>query len=573
MRVFRIAMLLCGVALRAQVAPVPPRPSSEPPQQPRMRPPDPPKGEGSIEGTVVDRLTGAPVRKAIVNLSGGMGVHKQSATDASGRFVFEQLPEGIFNLTAMRSLMTFPSGAEEPVELGKGARKTGVTVKLTPPAVVTGRVVDEDGEPMMAVQVMLLRADVSRGKQQWMPMNGGSTDDRGEYRIHSIPPGRYRIAATANLRPGMIMAARRESGGGAVVDMAMETYAVTYYPNTRDLGMATTMRVAPGSETRADFRMQKAPMNSIRGRVVGAPNGPAGVNLQALARDLAGPMGMSPTHTNWNEDGTFTLTGFAPGRYWVVAHNMTRPGETALSAMTAVDTRNGPVEGIQVVLTSGIEIAGRLKIEGDVAPPMQGQAPQPYRVFLMPGMMGRGGAHVPPAEVDGQGRFRLVGVPQGVWDLRVEPMPRGGYLKSMKLGDQDVLRTEMEIGTSVSGDLEIVLSTKSGLIEGTIARAKEGLPIQVMALPEGDERLMPGFQLFGRVTREGRYQIEGVRPGKYRVFASAASGTMAGWRDPDVLKALESKMTLVTVEESGRITQDLTLISAQDVAKAMEEAN
>ena len=67
--------------------------------------------------------------------------------------------------------------------------------------VISGRVLDADGEPLSGVQVQVLARQYMRGQVRMMPRGGSSSDDRGEYRIFDLPPGRYFVSSgVAQLR-------------------------------------------------------------------------------------------------------------------------------------------------------------------------------------------------------------------------------------------------------------------------------------------------------------------------------------------------------------------------------------
>lgn len=526
MRIFRIAAFCVSGTIWAQVAPLPPS-----------------TGDSAIEGTTVDAVTGEPVRKAIVTLSGS--AVRTAISGVDGRFVFERLPEGTYQVAGTRA-ERLGGTLSDRLKLAKAERVTGVVVKVTAPAAVSGRVLDEDGDPITGAHVSLLRPNYARRTEEFGQVYRATTDDRGEYRIHSVRPGRYTLRAEATvLNP----------------QFAQSLYVPMVPPNTR---AAEVIRLSPGTDFRADIRMEKQRPTTITGRFVGMPENPHDLQLDVTSRDSQARSLNVRSQLTWNDDGTFTIAGIPAGRYWVVGMiPPRRRDEPTLSGIASVDTTGGSVRGVTLSLAAGVEVTGRLRIEGDVVTPLQAHD----AMLIAAGGTARGPG--PRADVDEQGRFRFAHVLPGIWDIHVDPYPTEGYVKSMKLGDQDVLRTEMEIGTTVPGELEIVVTTKGAVIEGMVSEAKKGTPVQVWAFPEGTDRDLPRFQLMAKWVREGRYRVQGVRPGKYRVYAIAAEAVAIGLRDPEVLEALKSKSALVTVEEGARVAQDVTLITAEELATAL----
>ena len=54
------------------------------------------------------------------------------------------------------------------------------------PAIVSGRVVDEDHEPVANVRVQCARYRYLNGKKTLMPMGTATTNDKGEYRAFGL---------------------------------------------------------------------------------------------------------------------------------------------------------------------------------------------------------------------------------------------------------------------------------------------------------------------------------------------------------------------------------------------------
>jgi len=118
-----------------------------------------------------------------------------TSTDADGRFAMKAREPGKYRFRVMRTgFVGMEYGAHGPsrpgtvLSLDRGAHLKEVNFRLTPHAVLTGRVVDEDGDPLAGVQVQLARMGYAQGQRRLSYSNGASTDDRGEYRIYGIAP-------------------------------------------------------------------------------------------------------------------------------------------------------------------------------------------------------------------------------------------------------------------------------------------------------------------------------------------------------------------------------------------------
>jgi len=151
-------------------------------------------------------------------------------------------------------------------------------------------------------------------------------------------------------------------------------------------------------------------------------------------------------------------------------------------------------------------------------------------------------------------------IPSGEYRVSMTQLPPGFYLKSATFAGMDALTNAIPF--SISGELEIAVSSKSGQIHGTVTRERlESTPgIQVVLIPA---KARDRIDLFKSVTTEsnGRFAISGIPPGDYRVFAWEALEPYS-YFDPDVLRRFEPEGKPIHVDESSEQTLDLTSIPA-----------
>jgi len=158
---------------------------------------------GSVTGKVVQDPGGQGIRKVVVELvegeTGEGGREYRTATDASGVFRLEGVEPGQYFVELSRAGYFAPKkGAKEwtvTVEAGKEA--SGAVYKMQATGVITGRVVDAEGDPLASAGVRAIRKGKSTAVTQ--PVVGdsvrsaGVTNDLGEYRIAELEPGQYQI--------------------------------------------------------------------------------------------------------------------------------------------------------------------------------------------------------------------------------------------------------------------------------------------------------------------------------------------------------------------------------------------
>src|SRR5436190_945647 len=122
-------------------------------------------GTGSIEGLVFNSLTSAPVRKATVILTAPQ-IRLIADTDAEGRFQFQGLPAGSYRISASR-VGFFDRPTRRPITLGQDDHVTNAEIRLPPQGVITGHVLDEDGDPVGDARVAIFKQVYRNGAKAW----------------------------------------------------------------------------------------------------------------------------------------------------------------------------------------------------------------------------------------------------------------------------------------------------------------------------------------------------------------------------------------------------------------------
>ena len=171
----------------------------------QMLPPgrQPKTGTGRLRGRVVAADTGASVRRAQVRISSPDIGTKTAFTDAQGRYEFKDLPAGRFNITVSKSgFVSMQYGQSRPFQPGRPIDLTEAQVlekadvALPRGGAVSGRILDEFGEPVADASVTAMRMQYSSGKRRLVPAGRASmTTDLGQFRLFGLPPGAYLISA------------------------------------------------------------------------------------------------------------------------------------------------------------------------------------------------------------------------------------------------------------------------------------------------------------------------------------------------------------------------------------------
>jgi hypothetical protein len=471
-------------------------------QQPRDTPAGPPKGTAFLAGTVVtDDSTHRPVRRATVSVTGtGWPASRQVATDDEGRFLFAALPAGMVAVTATKPgfVMAYYGGKKPgrgpalPIALEEGQRVMDVVVKITHGAAITGAVVDQNGRPQPDVRVTVYEFRNQNGERTLVNApasnSGGTTDDRGIYRIWGLPPGAFVISAmpqNQSLANGTRLVTADElrwaqqqlqtpaSHGqtptgvpqaspfpttpaspmppsSSITQPAPEPgrtigYAPVYYPGVSDPAQATTITVAPGEErTNVDLTLQLVPTAQVECVVLGLDGQPSSQNMQVtLTRSPTTPSvgGVSnTTRVGADRTGKFTFPAVAPGQYTLTARASSRPppppsqapGSGAppppvnmdLWAATDVTIDGQDLPGLILTLRPGMTVSGRLAFDGSTLPVPADLTK--VRVGLSQVVQNGVNATVPSAPANADGTFSLVGATPGKFRFNASvPSPPG----------------------------------------------------------------------------------------------------------------------------------------------------
>lgn len=523
-------------------------------------------GTGVIRGRISDADTGLPIRRASVQLGQRTmrGEPRATSTDDQGRFEFGELPPGDYLVNVRKpGYASLGYGQRRwnetprPLALRAGEVFEKCDVALQKGGVVTGRVVDEVGEPVLEANVRVMRQGWFRGRRRMTDAGFGTTNDLGVFRIFGLPPGDYFVQATMRATASMF------SRDDTAVD-----YAPTYYPGTTDLASAQAVAVAPSQEIGADITLLPVRVTSISGQVLAASGRPlAGGRVMAMPQ-AEGPtiVFSQPRTASIKADGTFELTGLAPGTYVVSASASDAffgvAGDREFAQQT-ISVAGEPIRGLTLALATGGIARGRVVYEG-TPPATLGN----LRIFSRPVddsvTMMMGGA---PPEVSADGTFEVKGL-VGRRILTVSPSGPGGLqgwgVKAVLIGGRDVQDTGYDFapGRTVSG-VEIVLSQQFASIAGTVTddRGQSLKDYSVLVVADDREKwFLPSMRWLksARADQDGAFKVEYLAAGRYLVVAvdSLDTSTLG---DPEEIEKLRAFATEVTVDDTEKRSMTLTI--------------
>ncbi len=481
----------------------------------------------TVTGSVVNAVTGQPVRQAAVNLqcqSIPTTGRAKALADAGGRFEFPGIAPGECAVSAERH-----GFAHQTVTYTVSAAGAELVLRLTPYGVITGKVQDEYNDPLIGANVQVLQSSVIQGQRAVRPLNSGSTNDLGEYRIAQLPPGRYYVtAAVPNAMNAEII------------------YARSYYASSAEFVSATPLDLAPGGDARADFRLLPVHGYTIHGRVAGTSRFTGIITLAAQSAVDSFNGAAHPVHVN-PEIAEFTVKGVTPGHYQLKATSFEAGG--SLTGEQEVAVGDADLDGIVLSLSRGTQIDGVIRVEEkDGAASFD---PQRVGVSLRPREFGLNPQ--PSARLRPDKTFTLASVSPADYLLQVN-VPEPHYVKSATFGGIDALANPISVAPgSVPPPLEIVIGSNGGEVSGTVTKGDEPAANCGVLLARN-----------GGVTQEktvsadasGHFRVTALAPGDYTAYAWPDIGVIE-YRNPEVIQRYRGEH--VTVSEGGKQTVDLKL--------------
>ncbi|MEP6715998.1 MAG: carboxypeptidase-like regulatory domain-containing protein [Terriglobia bacterium] len=482
----------------------------------------------ALDGTVVNKITGEGIPRAQVILM-GQGQQVATASDSSGRWSFVNASCGQVQFSANRpgflggmSGMPQAGAPFRPMILAPASAVHDVKIQLVPQAVVIGRVVDDQGDPVQGAQVSAMVSRVVAGRRSFMPGLAAQTNDLGEYRLAGLTAGRY-VFCARGLNPMGIPSDSNVMGERC-------------YPGPVDGGAASAMPLNSGSDTKVDFTLPRVAAVRISGVVTGLPkNMGVAINLVKRGTPAAGMSGSRGGAIR--PDGTFTISGVTSGPYTITADFW--EGGRRLMARVPLDVGTADLENVSVALEPGFAVTGTVRYESrsgaaDSSPRQQFN----FNLHTADGMMGGGGVQwnkdhsgftipeLPP------GNYRLDGYAQGKF-----------YVKSAMVHGRDLSKEDVALGPA-AGVIDIVLSDESGSVEGQVT-GPEDAPVAswVMVLADGRQprNLM--------TDATGKFKLGGLMPGEYKVYAWD-DAQQVEYANPDWMRRYTGVNVSVTADQT-----------------------
>ena len=491
------------------------------------------KPTGSVSGKVTLKgkgMAGIAVVLRRPQIFNPLEASQRAVTDQDGNYKITNVVAGSCQISASAPgyVTTDSTGRARSIIVGEGEDVERVNFSLIRGGVITGRVKDAEGRPVIQQQVQLTRVDQSNpGTAATMPVSypGGAsmTDDRGIYRIYGLMAGRYKVSVGRG----------EESSGFSPSSRA--TYKQVFYPDGTDSSKASIVEVGEGTEaTNIDITLGPTVETfSAHGRVIDGEKGQPVPYLRMGMQRLVGQNNerseFVDAYASTNARGEFSVDGLTPGKYSLFLMN---DGSSEMRADgTTFDVIDSDVSGITIQLVKGAAISGVVMLESDDKQALAKLQKLKVQAYVQNQGRGFNNGNASQSPFGPDLSFRVIGLPAGMAFLSLGPFQDMTALKGFSVsrierdGVVQLKGIEVKEGEQVSG-IRLVVEYGTAVLRGRVNIENGSLP--------------SGARIFVRLSKAGelqstlgsppvderfRFVAEGIPAGTYELTVTAVAST------------------------------------------------
>lgn len=468
--------------------------------------------------TITGKVTfhGDGVRGVIISLRSNEGTsfrkltNLRGVTDAKGEYRITNVPPGnyIVNPTATAFVI---DGPERTLIVNQAEAIEDLDFSMVRGGVITGRVVDADGRPMIEEDVYLASP---RDPRLGSPLPAATTDDRGIYRIFALRPGSY------------VVAAGRDDVFGSPRRPRADRYVRTYYPGSTDPAQASVVQVSDGSEaTNVDITLSRALITyTASGRIVNGETGQPLPDVRYGFKRFVGSTQYASIMNGaiTNSRGEFKIENLIPGQYAIqLAPDADRDLRTQEVRFEVFDQ---DVTGLVVKTVKGASVSGVVVLEGTYDKTISEQL-RDLRlvVFVATESTRKFGLSGVQTTLRPDGSFRIGGLPTGTAtfslgaarDFRILRVERDGIIQTGGV--------EVKLGEDIT-TMRIVIGHGDGSIRGVVEVENGAIPpnaqvfLRVKRLNENPLNAS-GSYVPAQIDARGQFVLNNLIPGTYELTA------------------------------------------------------
>jgi hypothetical protein len=484
-------------------------------------------------------------------------------TDANGVFNFRNIVPGKYTISVKHDGFVLQEDRQHglsesglSISVGAGQALKNIVLPMIPSPVISGTVFDPHGEPLAAALVRTYVRQYLPYGTRLKPLAKAMTNDFGEFRLFGLNFGEYFVSAAYGDRDRAVAVGKTQLSPN--VAKADDGYAAIFYDGGEDISRAQPIRLAPGLATNAlNVYLRDPARFKIRGQVL-----PAIPGTKILFAPKGSDLTESTSFTQPNAGGAFEIRGVSPGPYVLIA--MSDDGSYS-SEVISVSVIDRDIEQMRVAMAQTISISGTVSLEGTPRARLPG-----LHVRLL-----RGNAEFDQridTAAGPDGSFVFEHVPQADYDIAVEPLPAGTYVKAINSGLRNFFDARSRL--LQNQQLQIVLGTAPDSLDVQVVKGSEpAAGIQVALIPEPLLRRRADRYITGFTDESGRLRFNSVPPGRYTAYAFEQIEKDAYYAlaySPEAENRFRDRSVSVTVGENGTKAIQLRAISAAETAGGLQ---
>jgi len=495
-----------------------------------------------IAGTIVNALDGSPLGRARISIfeTSNRTNSVSLITSENGHFEFPGLKSGKFSLQGTkRGFLTAAYDQHEQystaIVTGAGLDTEHLVLRLTPLATLSGKVLDESGDPVRHAQVFLYRENRGAGLNRISSAGSSPTDDQGSYEFPSLMPGNYFLSVEAKPWYAVHPVSLTPDGtpNRPVVQPSLDvSYPVTYYNGATEADSAVPISVKAADHVQIDVQLNPVPSLRVLFHVPTEQN--AYVPPVFEKRVFDSQQFIESGGTQQVSPGVFEVIGIPPGKY-IVQQNDAKTGQLVRSVEMEL-SQNG-----QELDESVGELVGKAKLA--IRLPRGEKPPKQFVVLLQDSRR-----HVVGLPLKNDDTVEFGNLPAGKYSI-VFSSPNKPYSVARTVSNGiESQGHDLNIAPGASVDVTLFLTEGVTTIEGFAKRGDKGSAGVMVILVPKDPQVHQELLRRDQTDLDGSFTLRGVIPGTYTIVA-VEDAWGSPWLQPDVLARYVKHGQNVTIAE------------------------
>lgn len=442
-----------------------------------------------------------------------------------------------------------------------------LTIPLTPEALIVGRVHLPGESGAGRITVGLQRRRVVDGRVRWEEQAAVRTRANGEFRFSDLEAGTYKLLTAELMDRDPVTADPRGP---------MMGYPPVYFPNASDFQSAGTIELKAGTTVQAELTPVRQAYYPVKIPITNPPEGNY-LNVMITVQGHKGP-GFA---LGYNEQEQRIEGSLPNGSYTVEAQNS---GDQSAAGSTEIVVKGAAVEGSPMTLLPGSSVQVRAKLDfknpeesrrrfsgnsSELFSPIQAGT-QHFRLRLEPDGDFRAGPNSVSSDNE---QVTLQNLLPGRYWLHIDAI--SGYVAAANIGDIDLLRRPLTVGHGQTLAVEVTLRDDgaeiSGTIEGLGGNVAEAGASGIVDAPSAAAYIycVPLADSTGqfreaRVGRDGKFDLQQVPPGAYRVMAFARPQSEMEYHNREAMRAYDTMGQVIRVSAGQKESVRLPLLSGNE---------